>query len=225
MLFSCGGSGKAPGWKKRKGLCSAEWDFPQDSFPETCCSQRPKSCRGIPWQWVQVTCLIESTDNLLFEMEIRAPECLVWECYHAGKPPVDLWARKYGCEQVTFSCHPDRCCSVFAEIDTQSSSLSWRENLIFVSSSKDILTVNDGDTFSLWSSFCWVWGPQCWWCHQKPNWRWSYWDSVKHYFDSLSTWLCHCRGWVTDCWEIIPCEPLGLLGKKHTKSFRAFLSP
>lgn len=60
----------------------------------------------------------------------------------------------------------------------------------FFSSSKDILTLNDGGNSWLWSSFCWVWGPHCWWCHQKPTWRWSYWDSVKHYFDSLSTWLC-----------------------------------
>lgn len=97
---------------------------------------------------------------------------------------------------------------------------------LFFSSSKDILTLNDGDNSWLWSSFCWVWGPHCWWCHQKPNWRWSYWDFVKHYFDSLSTWLCqrfHCGRWVTDCWEIVLCEPLGLLGKIHTKSLQAFL--
>ena len=37
MLSFCGAVAKAPGWKKRKGLCTAEGDFPQDSFPETCC--------------------------------------------------------------------------------------------------------------------------------------------------------------------------------------------
>lgn len=35
LLLSIWALAKAPSWKKRKGLCTEEGDFPPDSFPET----------------------------------------------------------------------------------------------------------------------------------------------------------------------------------------------